>query len=257
MRLVRWRGWRDARVWCDAWGLVGSRGVVVTNLRVILITASGPGGNQVDVGVRSDATPAELVMSIGNVLGVGLVGTIAEHHAPPRPGVPRGARTRLDFNRPLAASGVVDGDMIIFANRAGPRAPGRSRKRAGLAHQASRGGAIPRAGVTRCARRRAELGGRAAPGDPAQRRPAGARRWAAAPHRPLRRTRPGARWTGPRRWTAPARALGPARAVDRPAPAGLGPRRWTGPRGPPGRWTGPRSLASRSGPGRGTGPAAA
>jgi hypothetical protein len=86
---------------------------------VILITASGPGGNQVDVGVRSDATPAELVMSLGSVLGVGLGGTIAEHHAPPRPGVPRGARARLDVDRPLAESGVVDGDMIIFANRSG------------------------------------------------------------------------------------------------------------------------------------------
>ncbi len=91
----------------------------MTNPRVILITASGPGGNQVDVGVRSDATPAELVMSIGNVLGVGLAGTIAEHHAPPRPGVPRGTRARLDFDLPLADSGVVDGDMLIFASRAG------------------------------------------------------------------------------------------------------------------------------------------
>jgi hypothetical protein len=94
---------------------------MMTSPRVILITASGPGGHQVDVGVRSDATPAELVMSIGGVLGVGLVGTTAEHHAPPRPGAPRGTRARLDFELPLADSGVADGDMVIFTTGAGLR----------------------------------------------------------------------------------------------------------------------------------------
>lgn len=95
----------------------------MTGMRVILITAAGPGG-QVDVGVRSDATPAELVMSLGSVLGVGLGGTAAEHHAPPRPGVPRGTRVRVGVDVPLADSGVVDGDMIIFRNQgAGPHEP--------------------------------------------------------------------------------------------------------------------------------------
>src|SRR6185437_6858264 len=63
-------------------------------------------------------------------------GTIAEHHAPPRPGVPRGSRARLDFDLPLADSGVVDGDMIIFANRAGPAHRVEPAGGAGLAHQA-------------------------------------------------------------------------------------------------------------------------
>jgi len=117
---------------------LGLRGLVMTSLRVILVTASGPGGNQVDVGVRSDATPAELVMSIGNVLGVGLTGTIVEHHAPPRPGVPRGTRARLDFDLPLTDSGVVDGDMIIFTKRAG------GADRAGVA---SRPGVVAQPGV--------------------------------------------------------------------------------------------------------------
>ncbi len=85
----------------------------MTAARVILITASGPGG-QVDVGVRSDATPAELLMSLSGVLGVGPGGATAAHHAPPRPGVHRGTRARLDVDVPLADSGVVDGDMVIF-----------------------------------------------------------------------------------------------------------------------------------------------
>jgi hypothetical protein len=89
----------------------------MTGMRVVLITASGPGG-QVDVGVRSDTTPAELVMSLGAVLGVGLAGSVAEHHAPPRPGVPRGLRVRLNVDRPLADNGVADGDMIIFRKSA-------------------------------------------------------------------------------------------------------------------------------------------
>jgi hypothetical protein len=89
----------------------------MTGVRVILITAGGPAG-QVDVGVRSDATPAELVMSLGGVLGVGLGGAVAEHHAPPRPGVPRGTRVRLSVDAPLADGGVVDGDLIIFRNAA-------------------------------------------------------------------------------------------------------------------------------------------
>jgi hypothetical protein len=87
----------------------------MTGTRVILLTISGPGG-QVDVGVRADATPAELVTSLGGVLGVGLGGAAAEHHAPPRPGVPRGTRAALRVDMPLTDGGVVDGDMILFRN---------------------------------------------------------------------------------------------------------------------------------------------
>ncbi len=86
--------------------------------RVVLITASGPGG-QVDVGVRSDATPADLADALGSVIGVGVIGagpggSAAEHHAPPRPGAPQGTKTRLPPLASLADSGVADGDMIIF-----------------------------------------------------------------------------------------------------------------------------------------------
>lgn len=87
----------------------------MSGTRVILITAAGPGG-QADVGVRSDATPAELIMSLGDVLGVGLSGAVAEHHAPPRPGAPRGTKERLSVDVPLADSGVVDGDLVMFRN---------------------------------------------------------------------------------------------------------------------------------------------
>src|ERR1700761_6541292 len=85
--------------------------------RVILITAAGPGG-EVDIGVRSEATPAELVMVLGGVLGVRLSGAIAEHRAPPRPGLPLGTKVALDVDVPFAASGVADGDMVFFRNPA-------------------------------------------------------------------------------------------------------------------------------------------
>jgi hypothetical protein len=81
--------------------------------RVVLVTAAGPAG-QVDIGVRSDATPADLAISLGGVIGVGAGPTVAEHHAPPRPGVPQGTRVRLDAHASLAASGVADGDLITF-----------------------------------------------------------------------------------------------------------------------------------------------
>jgi hypothetical protein len=93
----------------------------MTGTRVILITASGPGGH-VDIGVRADATPADLVGSIGDVLGVAPVsasGVVAEHHAPPRPGNPLGMRVRLHPDASLADSGVADGDMILFRRAAG------------------------------------------------------------------------------------------------------------------------------------------
>jgi|SRR5215475_2999328 len=81
--------------------------------RVVLVTASGPGG-QVDVGVRSDATPADLASSLASVLGVGIGPAVVEHHAPPRPGTPMGTRVRLDAYTSLADSGVADGDLIAF-----------------------------------------------------------------------------------------------------------------------------------------------
>jgi hypothetical protein len=93
----------------------------MTGTRVILITASGPGGH-VDIGVRADATPADLAGSIGDVLGVAPAsasGVVAEHHAPPRPGNPLGSRMRLRPDTSLADSGVADGDMIIFRRTAG------------------------------------------------------------------------------------------------------------------------------------------
>ena len=114
----------------------------MTGMRVVLITASGPGG-QVDIGVRADVTPAELVMSLGGVLGVGLARTAAEHHAPPRPGVPRGRRARLDIDVPLADSGVVDGDMIIF------RGPAEASGASGAAGVSGVLGAAESAGLVR------------------------------------------------------------------------------------------------------------
>jgi hypothetical protein len=81
--------------------------------RVILITTSGPGG-QVDIGVRSDATPADLVASLGSVIGIRSAGVLAEHQSPPRPGLPLGIRVRLNTAVSLAESGVADGDMVVF-----------------------------------------------------------------------------------------------------------------------------------------------
>jgi hypothetical protein len=95
--------------------------------RVVLVTASGPGG-QVDVGVRSDATPAELASSLASVLGVGTGPAIVEHHAPPRPGTPMGTRVPMDAYTSLADSGVADGDLITFrppGEAAAARRPGR------------------------------------------------------------------------------------------------------------------------------------
>ncbi len=89
----------------------------MSGTRVVLITAAGPGG-QVDIGVRSDATPKDLVSSLGSVIGVVQGSSVVEHHAPPRPGVPQGRRTQLTSNASLADSGVADGDMIIFRKSA-------------------------------------------------------------------------------------------------------------------------------------------
>ena len=99
----------------------------VAGTRVVLVTASGPGG-QVDVGVRSDATPADLASSLASVIGVGIGPAVVEHHAPPRPGVPMGTRARMDAYTSLADSGVADGDLITFrtaGEAAATRRPGR------------------------------------------------------------------------------------------------------------------------------------
>ncbi len=85
----------------------------MTGTRVVLITAAGPGG-QIDIGVRADATPADLVGSLGSVIGIGPGSSVVEHHAPPRPGMPHGRRAQLTGDASLAGSGVADGDMIIF-----------------------------------------------------------------------------------------------------------------------------------------------
>jgi hypothetical protein len=85
--------------------------------RVILITTSGPGG-QVDIGVRSDATPEDLLGSLGTVIGIRSGGLVAEHQSPPRPGVPLGLRVRLNPAVSLAESGVADGDMVVFKSGA-------------------------------------------------------------------------------------------------------------------------------------------
>jgi hypothetical protein len=94
----------------------------VTVSRVILITVAGPGGH-VDVGVRSDATPADLAASLGTVLGVSPAALAAEHRSPPRPGEPRGRRSRLMPGASLAAAGVADGDLVLF-RRTGNSGPG-------------------------------------------------------------------------------------------------------------------------------------
>jgi hypothetical protein len=99
----------------------------VAGPRVVLVTASGHGG-QVDVGVRSDATPADLASALASAIGVGTGPAVVEHHAPPRPGVPQGTRVRMDAYTSLADSGVADGDLITFrtpGEAAGKRRPNR------------------------------------------------------------------------------------------------------------------------------------
>jgi hypothetical protein len=87
----------------------------VSAIRVILVTVAGPAGH-VDVGVRSDATPAELAASLSSIVGVNLPWPSAEHRSPPRPGEPRGRRSLLLPTDSLADAGVVDGDLILLRN---------------------------------------------------------------------------------------------------------------------------------------------
>jgi len=63
----------------------------MTTIPVILITVAGPAGH-IDVGVRSDVSPAELAASLQEVIGTRPPWTGGEHRAPPRPGDPRGRR---------------------------------------------------------------------------------------------------------------------------------------------------------------------
>jgi len=82
-------------------------------VRVILITVAGPSGH-VDVGVRSDATPGDLVDALGTVIGVSPAATVIEHRSPPRPGVPDGGRALVGSATALAEAGVADGDLVLF-----------------------------------------------------------------------------------------------------------------------------------------------
>ena len=85
----------------------------MTAARVIMVTVAGPAG-QMDVGVRSDATPAELAASLGDVLGIGPARPVAEHRSPPRPGSRQGQRVPLSLGISLAGAGVADGDVLLF-----------------------------------------------------------------------------------------------------------------------------------------------
>jgi hypothetical protein len=82
-------------------------------VRVILITVAGPSGH-VDIGVRSDATPADLADALGSVIGVSPAAAVIEHRSPPRPGVPEGARALVRSGTALAEAGVADGDLVLF-----------------------------------------------------------------------------------------------------------------------------------------------
>lgn len=90
----------------------------MTDLRVILLTVTGPEGRSADVGARSDATPRDLAAHLGTDPALSVV----QHHAPERPGgLPRRQRLiRADVS--LAESGVLDGDTLVFV-RAGQPAP--------------------------------------------------------------------------------------------------------------------------------------
>ena len=83
--------------------------------RVILVTIVGPGG-QVDLGVRSDATAADLAWHLGAVIGIGAGGAVAEHWTPPRPGGAQALRQPLSPLVSLTDAGVLDGNVVVLAN---------------------------------------------------------------------------------------------------------------------------------------------
>lgn len=90
------------------------------DVRVILVTVVGPGG-QVDIGVRSDATPADLAWHLGSVIGIGAAGATAEHWSSPRPAGGPALRRAMPPSAPLAEAGVLDGDLVVFTQAAGER----------------------------------------------------------------------------------------------------------------------------------------
>lgn len=91
----------------------------MNDARVILLTVTGPGGRSADVGARSDATPRDLAAHLGPDLGIDPASSVVTHHAPQRPGqLQRQRLIRADV--PLAASGVLDGDTLVFAQAAQP-----------------------------------------------------------------------------------------------------------------------------------------
>ena len=115
----------------------------MTTIPVILITVAGPAGH-VDIGVRSDVTPAQLAVSLGDVLGTGPGWAGGEHRAPPRPGDPRGLRVQLRPDRSLADAGVADGDLVIFGNAAESSRPAENARPADAArHRAGLDGGRP------------------------------------------------------------------------------------------------------------------
>lgn len=87
----------------------------MTAARVLLVTVASPAG-QLDVGVRCDATPADVARALGAVLGLRPGRLTAEHRSPPRPGAPAGVRAALQPTVPLADAGVADGDLILLAS---------------------------------------------------------------------------------------------------------------------------------------------
>lgn len=98
--------------------------------RVILVTVAGPSGH-VDVGVRSDATPADLAWHLGTVIGVNPAGAVVEHWSPPRPGGARERRRMLGPAVSLADADVLDGDMVVFFASTGPAVAGEWGARSG------------------------------------------------------------------------------------------------------------------------------
>lgn len=90
----------------------------MNDVRVILLTVTGPGGRSADVGARSDATPRDLAAQLGPALGIDPASSVVKHHAPERPGGQSMRQRLVRADAPLADSGVLDGDTLVFT-RAG------------------------------------------------------------------------------------------------------------------------------------------
>lgn len=113
----------------------------MTDGRVILVTVAWPGGN-VDLGVRSEVTVADLADHVGAVLGGAPAASTAEHWSAPRPGGPPGRRSAIAAGVPLAEIGVLDGDFIVFTE-VGQFAGARQFREAGQAAAGKRGNTTP------------------------------------------------------------------------------------------------------------------